>query len=178
MKYKIKDIGKTITGTTPSTKNKNYYCSKDVMFVSPTDIKNQRYIKQTDKHVSFIAFADFQTRHLHKNDIIIDCIGSDMGDVGIISQDCMTNQQINAITQIDKNKVLPLYLYYLLSTKKGYFHLIGSNGSTMPIISKSLFDELEFSVHNIDLQQHIVDIIQTLFAIYLLLYLQVLCSRP
>ena len=159
MKYKIKDIGKTITGTTPSTKNKNYYCSKDVMFVSPTDIKNQRYIKQTDKHISFIAFADFQTRHLHKNDIIIDCIGSDMGDVGIISQDCMTNQQINAITQIDKSKVLPLYLYYLLSTKKGYFHLIGSNGSTMPIISKSLFDELEFSVHNIDLQQHIVDTI-------------------
>lgn len=159
MKYKIKDFGKIITGTTPSTKNKEYYNESKYMFVGPTDLKGVRLIMSSEKYISECAMNDFSNRQLNKDDIVVDCIGSDMGDVAVITQKCMTNQQINAITNINNNIVLPLYLYYLLSTKKSFFHLIGSNGSTMPIISKSLFENIEFDIHELPIQQHIVDTI-------------------
>ena len=159
MKYKIKDFGKIITGTTPSTKNKDYYNESKYMFIGPTDLKGVRLIVSSEKHISECAMSDFSNRELNKNDIVVDCIGSDMGDVAVITKKCMSNQQINAITNINNNIVLPLYLYYLLSTKKSFFHLIGSNGSTMPIISKSLFENIEFDIHELPIQQHIVDTI-------------------
>ena len=159
MKYKIKDFGKIITGTTPSTKNKDYYNESKYMFIGPTDLKGVRHIVSSEKHISECALSDYSNRELNKNDIVVDCIGSDMGDVAVITKKCMSNQQINAITNINYNIVLPIYLYYLLSTKKSFFHLIGSNGSTMPIISKSLFENIEFDIHELSIQQHIVDTI-------------------
>ncbi|MBQ8749281.1 MAG: restriction endonuclease subunit S [Clostridia bacterium] len=157
---KIHDIGRTITGTTPSTKEPLNYNSKDIMFIGPSDIKNNRYITDTEKYISTFAFNNLPTRQLSKNSIVIDCIGSDMGNVAITTANCVTNQQINAITNLEDKNVL--YFYYLFSTKKHYFHQIGMNGSTMPIISKSLFDDIEILIHDDNEQQHIVNILGSL----------------
>ena len=159
MKYLIKEIGIVITGTTPSTKNKLNYNSNDYMFITPGDLKSQRYLKTSINHISNVAYNTEQTRHLNCNDIVIDCIGADMGNVGVITKECISNQQINAITNINDNIVLSLYLYYLLSTKKKYLHTIGNNGATMPIINKSMFENIELSIDDLTTQQHIVDTI-------------------
>ena len=156
--YKIKDIGTVVTGYTPKTTEIKNYISKDYMFISPTDLKQNRFIIRTSKYISSFAFNNSKSRILKKGDIVIDCIGSDMGNVGVINDECISNQQINAITKIDNSKVLNLYLYYLLSTKKDFLHQIGMNGSTMPIISKSLFEDIELQIHELNIQQHIVNI--------------------
>ena len=98
---KIRDIGRTITGTTPSTKEPENYNSKDIMFIGPSDIKNNRYICKTEKYISSFAFNNLPTRQLSKNSLVIDCIGSDMGNVAVTTASCITNQQINAITDIN-----------------------------------------------------------------------------
>lgn len=156
-KYKISELGHTITGTTPQTADYRNYSNDDYLFISPTDIKFQRYITKTEKHISNFAFNNLQLRQMSFNDIVIDCIGSDMGNVAIINEPCISNQQINAITNINQKEFSSLYLYYLFCTMKSYFHQIGMNGSTMPIISKSLFDEIEISIHDFPEQQHIVN---------------------
>lgn len=156
--YKIKDLGSVTTGYTPKTSEPLNYCSDDYMFISPADLKKSRYIKTTIKYISLYAFNNSKNRILKHGDIVVDCIGSDMGNVGIVYSECISNQQINAITKIDNNKIINLYLYYLLSTKKSYFHQIGMNGSTMPIISKSLFEDIDVNIHDINEQQHIVNI--------------------
>lgn len=155
MKYKISDLGVTITGTTPSTKNKEYY-SEDFLFVGPSDLNCQRFINKTEKHVSNKAYNDYKYRFLNKNDIAVSCIGT-LGYVAIASQPCLTNQQINSITKINTSIVKPLYLYYKLCTLKKYFNTIGGNGTTLPIINKSLFDSIEIEIHNLQQQQHIVN---------------------
>ena len=156
----INNFSKVVTGTTPSTKNNKYYSSDDYMFISPEDLKNNRYIQHSKRYISYYAYDDYKSRFIPENSIVIDCIGSDMGNVAITSKTSLTNQQINAITNINTNIVKPLYLYYLLSTYKNFFHSIGSNGSTMPIISKSLFENINVDIkHNLTEQQHIVDII-------------------
>ena len=130
------------------------------MFICPPDIKNIRYINKSNKYISSVAFNDFKSIQLSPNTIVIDCIGADLGNVSLTIQDCITNQQINAITEINTNVVYPLYLYYYFSTMKEYFHLIGQNGSTMPIINKSLFENIQITIHDLIEQQHIVNIVR------------------
>lgn len=159
--FKIKEIGRVITGKTPSTKNEMFYNSNDFQFICPPDIKNTRYVKNTNKYISTDAFKQSRNIQIQSDSIVIDCIGADLGNVALTSLLCITNQQINSITNIDINKALPLYLYYLFSTKKKYFHLIGQNGSTMPIINKSMFEKIEIQIHELNQQQHIVDTVRT-----------------
>ena len=160
--YKIKDIGKVVTGKTPPTKIEEYYTKADYMFVCPPDIKNKRYIHYSEKYISHLAFDNFKTIHINVDSIVIDCIGADLGNVSIVGKKCISNQQINAITKINNEIAIPLYLYYYFLNKKDYFHLIGQNGSTMPIINKSLFENIEIYIHSIEEQQHIVNTISFL----------------
>lgn len=159
-KYKIKDIGRVITGKTPSTKENRYYNANDFMFICPADIKNVRLLNKSNKYISLVAFTNFKSIQLNPNTIVIDCIGADLGNVSLTQTKCMTNQQINSITEINTGIAYPMYLYYYFSTKKEYFHLIGQNGSTMPIINKSMFENIEIIIHSLFEQQHIVNIVR------------------
>lgn len=161
-KVKLGEIGKIITGCTPSTKKSEYYESNDYMFVGPSDIKNVMYVVSSEKHISQKANEDYKTRFISENSIVVDCIGSDMGNVAIVKDNCLTNQQINAITNIDVNKFNIRYVYYVLSTMKNYFHLIGTNGSTMPILNKSMFENIEIEVPDIEIQNIIATILSKL----------------
>ena len=159
MKYKLKEIGKIVTGCTPKTKNEKYYTSKDYLFIGPIDLKCYKYVRKSEKHVSNIAYNDYSSRFIDSNSIMIDCIGSDMGNVALSTNKVLTNQQINSITEIDKNKFNVDYIYYVLSTMKDYFHQIGTNGSTMPIINKSMFEEIEIEIPDKHIQDKVVSIL-------------------
>lgn len=159
MKYKLKDIGTIITGTTPKTKNKDYYNSKDFLFVGPTDLKIGKYLRESEKYVSLKAYNDYSSRFIGKNSLMIDCIGSDMGNVSLSVDKVLTNQQINSITDINGNNFNVEFLYYLFSTMKKYFHQIGTNGSTMPIINKTMFEEIEVEIPNKVIQDKIAYIL-------------------
>lgn len=159
---KLKDIGEIVTGCTPSTKNHEYYCEADYMFVGPSDIKNVMYVVSSEKNISKKAFNDYKNRFINENSIVVDCIGSDMGNVAIVTRKCLTNQQINAITNIDESKFNVKYIYYVLSTMKKYFHLIGTNGSTMPILNKTMFENIEIEVPKMENQNKIANILSAL----------------
>lgn len=159
MKYKLKDIGTIITGTTPKTKNKDYYNRKDFLFVGPTDLKIGKYVRESEKYVSLKAYNDYSSRFIGKNSLMIDCIGSDMGNVSLSVDKVLTNQQINSITDINENNFNIEFLYYLFSTMKKYFHQIGTNGSTMPIINKTMFEEIEVEIPNKVIQDKIAYIL-------------------
>lgn len=158
-KYKLKQIGTIITGCTPATKERDFYSSSDFLFVGPSDIKTSKYIYKTDKNISFEAYAKYKTRFIPKNSIMVDCIGSDMGNVAIASKECLTNQQINSICIIDNENFNFEYIYYVLSTMKSHFHTIGFNGSTMPIINKSLFENIEIKLPPKKVQDRIVNVL-------------------
>lgn len=99
---KLGEIGKIITGCTPSTKKSEYYVDNKYMFVGPSDIKKVMYVVSSEKNISEKAFEDYKNRFIEENSIVVDCIGSDMGNVAIVKSKCLTNQQINAITNIDE----------------------------------------------------------------------------
>ena len=159
---KLGEIGKIITGCTPSTKKSEYYADNKYMFVGPSNIKKVMYVVSSEKNISEKAFEDYKNRFIEENSIVVDCIGSDMGNVAIVKSKCLTNQQINAISNIDEECYNIKYIYYVLSTMKKYFHLIGTNGSTMPILNKTMFENIEVEIPKIEIQNKIAKILSKL----------------
>ena len=138
-KTKLKDLGKIVTGKTPSSKINEPFSSQGVLFVTPRDMKGQRWIVQTERYLNDDGLKAIKNSFIPKGSIAVSCIGSDMGKANIIKADAVTNQQINSII-VDKSKHDPLFIYYSLSLMQEYFKSIAS-GSATPILNKNDFSE-------------------------------------
>lgn len=143
-KTKLKDLGKIVTGKTPSSKINEPFSSQGVLFVTPRDMKGQRWIVQTERYLSDDGLKAIKNSFIPKGSIAVSCIGSDMGKANIIKSDAVTNQQINSII-VDKSKHDPLFIYYSLSLMQEYFKSIAS-GSATPILNKNDFSECEIDI--------------------------------
>lgn len=159
--YSIKVLGKIVTGSTPSTKNELNYSSNDYSFVKPSDISQSQisYIDETECYVSEYAFQN--SRILPSGAVLVTCIGI-IGKVGIVVNDCICNQQINAI--IPNEKVNNKFLAYSIFSKKEMLALI-ANAPVVPIINKNDFSNIKLSVPPLQTQQQIVEELDCLTSI-------------
>ena len=160
---KLKDIGKIVTGKTPSTKQpENFSENNDkYLFVTPRDMKdNCKYIKNTERYLTSFVEDKFKSQIIEKDSVCISCIGSDMGKVYMINRPGITNQQINSITNI-KDICNPHWLYYYFSDKKEYLKGI-AGGSTMPILNKSTFENIEIELPDRTIQDKIVKVVNSI----------------
>lgn len=149
---KIRELGKVVTGNTPASKNPEYF-GKVTPFVTPTDFKNfGKLIISANRFLSNEGKLAMKSRLLPRYSIVVTCIGSDMGKVAMNSVECITNQQINSI--IPNQEHLKDYLYYDLVYKYDYLRNIATGGSTMPIINKSRFEEIEVLVPTSDILEN------------------------
>ncbi|MDU9350496.1 MULTISPECIES: restriction endonuclease subunit S [Staphylococcus] len=157
-KYKIKDIGEVVTGFTPSKKEKDLY-GFTFPFITPSDITNSKYVNPK-RFLSEKAISKKEKKVCSKSSVGVSCIGSDLGKAFFIQKISFTNQQINTITNIKKN-FDPEYIYYKIKTLRNYFHRI-ADGSTMPIINKSKFENLSLDIPSLKNQKKISNILSVL----------------
>jgi type I restriction enzyme, S subunit len=149
-------LGKVITGKTPSTKNKDYW-GDGIFFITPTDFKNyKKYAFNSERSLSILGKESSKRIVLPKETILVTCIGSDMGKVVIAQNECISNQQINAL--IIDNDYLQEYVYQYLKHIYPHLRQIAMGGSTMPIINKSAFENIEIILPPIDLLKKFQDI--------------------
>jgi len=151
---RIKDIGRTITGKTPSTKNKSFW-HNEILFITPFDIRESKYVSDTERKISN-NWPEINRYLLPKNSITVVCIGSTIGKVAITSKESVTNQQINSV--ICGENITPNYLYYSLLLKTNYIKSY-SGVAAVPIINKSLFENLSIALPSIDEQNNIVNVL-------------------
>ena len=159
MLVKLKDIGKVVTGKTPSTKDPLNFIS-EVPFVTTVDLNNGFNMTHTERFISNKGFNSIFNNTISGISVLVNCIGSDMGNVGITNMTCATNQQINAITNI-KGFCNPYYLYYCLILKKDYMRTIAGE-TAVPILSKSVFENIEIDLPSKDIQDKIVSILSNI----------------
>lgn len=86
--YKVNDLGKIVTGNTPSTSQSDYY-GQDHLWATPVDLGNGKYIEYTQTMLSTKGFR--QTRNIPKDSVLIVCIGSTIGKVGSNILPCNTS---------------------------------------------------------------------------------------
>ena len=165
-KVLIKDIGKVITGNTPSKTNSEFYSSKDIGFVKPDIIADSGIssINFTNEYISEKARS--KARIVEKDTVFVTCIGT-IGKVGIAEgREYAFNQQINAI-EVNEKAISRYLAYNLLSNKKRLVSI--ANAPVVPIINKTQFENFEILIdENIDSQKKIVNILDKVSQIILL----------
>lgn len=149
----IKDIGRILTGNTPSTSDAGNYNSNDILFVKPSDISDSGITKLTTAENYISNHARKKARIAPKGSVITTCIGI-IGKTAILEKECAFNQQINAIIP-DETLVLSPYLAYAIYAQKKYMQG-KANAAVVPIINKTDFGEIQIVLHDLSTQKGII----------------------
>lgn len=151
----IEFLGTVVTGNTPSTNDSTNY-GDEYMFVSPGDLGESKYINKTEKMLSKKGFNS--CRKLEKGAILVTCIGSTIGKIGIANHRMTTNQQINSIIVNDVYNNEFIY-YSLIFNFPKYMNFIGKQA--VPILNKSQFEKLKLKCPSFSEQTKIADFLST-----------------
>lgn len=98
-------------GGTPKTTIKDYYGNK-YLWVTITDMKKSKYIMETNKMLSDSGVQNSNVKLLPKGTVLLS-FKLTIGKVAIAGKDLYTNEAIAGLIP-KSNKVLPMYLYYIL----------------------------------------------------------------
>ncbi|EGQ5281285.1 restriction endonuclease subunit S [Enterobacter hormaechei] len=161
-KYTIADVSKkVITGKTPPGTLDKYF-GGEVLFVTPTDMGDNKYIELTQRTLSDEGEAKLAKQKFECG-IVVSCIGWQMGKAAIVRNTAVTNQQINTI--IPNGDLIDVdFLYYTLSEKRTEIFNLGATATRTPILKKSLFERIEFHAPKLEQQKKIGNILSSLDA--------------
>lgn len=162
---KIKDIGTILTGRTPSTSDPNNYSAREICFVKPSDLLEEKITTIEDTEFYISQKARTQSVCVPENSVLVTCIGI-VGKIGITTKEMAFNQQINAIIP-NSGLVSYKYLAYLLSAKRKYLSEL-ANAPVVPILNKTNFGNITLSLHPLSEQKEIaerLDKVQELIAL-------------
>ena len=138
-----------ITGSTPPTSKTEYYDNGEFLWASPADLGNVKDVISTKTKLSQQGFD--KCRKIPAHSILVTCIGSTIGKMGMATTEMATNQQINSIIPIDCN---PDYVYYSIQSRfPKYITSIATQA--VPILSKSVFESLDSYKTSIEEQNKI-----------------------
>ena len=145
--HTISEIGIVVTGNTPPTNNAENYIG-DKLFCAPGDLGQCKYISKTEKQISEAALN--KSRKIPKGSVLVTCIGSTIGKLGIANEEMLTNQQINSI--IVHGTYCNEFVYYALEYNFPRF-LSHVGKQAVPILSKGQFEELSLLLPSIEEQR-------------------------
>lgn len=154
-KKKLGEIGKIITGSTPKTAIKEYY-NGEYLFVTPGDIKDNRFISDTERKVTKKGLKE--GRIIQRNSIVFVCIGS-IGNVAQVTSDCITNQQINSIVPNKENN--SGFIYYLMAYHSPRIKTLSAI-QVLPIINKTTFQDIILHLPTLPEQKKIANFLSSI----------------
>ena len=132
--FKIKNLGKVTTGSTPSSKKENMF-GGDIPFITPVDLESGQ-----DKYGRYVTQEGAKnSRIVRAGSTLVCCIGATIGKVDKAIVDSCFNQQINAIEWDESiNDIFGLYLFRQIAP------LIRNKAShtTLPILNKGNFENI------------------------------------
>ena len=148
---RLKDIGRTETGTTPSKSHPEYF-GNYIPFLSPANILGSKIISETQGLSSIgIEFG----RVVPKNSILQVCIGGSIGKCAIVNKPATFNQRINSITPYLCNVE---FVHIVLQSE--YFRLAimdKATGTATPIINRGNWETLLFPLPPLKEQLRIIE---------------------
>ncbi|MGV7107490.1 restriction endonuclease subunit S [Flavobacterium sp. U410] len=145
---KLGEIGEIVTGSTPPTNDESYY-GGEYLFVSPADIQTNRYVNKSKTTLTLKGFG--KGRKIKKGSSLFVCIGSTIGKVAQAWEDCVTNQQINAIVSLEHNAD---FVFSLLEFSSKKIKLLSAE-QAVPIINKTTFSNIQINIPSLSEQAKI-----------------------
>jgi len=102
--FKIGELGKIVTGKTPSTKKPEYFTGR-YPFITIPDMGSSVFVSETVRTLSEAGAKVMKSCRLPKNSVMMSCIAT-IGKCGITTKDSFTNQQINSVIWTAKSSGL------------------------------------------------------------------------
>ncbi len=154
-------IGHSQTGTTPPTHDNNNY-GNFIPFVQPADINLAGQINCRGKQLSEKGLHN--GRLIHKDSILMVCIGGSIGKSAVNHRDVSCNQQINAISPLGKMNSFFIQQVFQSPYFQGSVWDRASGGTT-PIVNKSKWESIPIPIPPLPEQQAIVAKVEKLLTI-------------
>lgn len=151
IKYLINSIQ---TGTTPTTKNEEYF-DGEIQWFTPGDFVGNGELIESSRKISNLAIKDNEAKMFPENTIAIVGIGATVGKVAKMGTEGSFNQQVTGLV-VDKGKLYSDYLYYWLDTNKEAIKKI-ANYTTLPIINNEFIKNYKCYVPNLNEQIQIAN---------------------
>lgn len=152
----IKDLGRVVTGRTPSSSNPAHF-GNSYPFITPSDISLDNRHIETERYVSEEGKESLERILLPKGAVCFVCIGATIGKICVTSRPSFTNQQINSVV-VDESKHDSRFAFYALSLQGGNAKAL-AGGAATPIINKSAFSDIEIEVPDLPTQRKIAGIL-------------------
>lgn len=149
---KLKEIGRIMTGNTPSKSVSEYYNNNFIEWIKTDNIeKNQLYATEAKQYLS--ERGANCGRVVNKGSLLVACIAGSLDSIG---KACVTdrrvafNQQINAIVPYGNIDIL--FLFHLVARMKGIIQERASTGMKH-ILTKSVMEDIAVPLPPLPLQQ-------------------------
>ncbi|WP_317913574.1 restriction endonuclease subunit S [Carnobacterium maltaromaticum] len=149
---KIEDLGKVISGGTPSTKNKNYW-GGDIPWITPKDLSNHSsmFISKGERAITEEGLKNSSAYVVPAGTVLFSS-RAPIGYLAIATENVTTNQGFKNIVVNESND--NLFIYYLLKNNIKFIES-HANGSTFKEISANVFKKLEFDIPSVGVQKKI-----------------------
>ena len=147
------------SGGTPSRKHPEYY-EGSIPWIKTGEL-NDGYINETEEHITEDAIQHSSAKIFPVNTVAVAMYGATIGKVGILGVEAATNQAC-ACGIVDETTDFK-YLFYYLRSQKDAFIKKGKGGA-QPNISQTVIKSHPIPLPPLEIQQRIVDHIESLFA--------------
>ena len=150
------DVGSFIGGGTPSTIDQNYW-NGDILWLTPTEIKGGM-VTDSIRKITKLGLENSSAKLLPIGAILITTRAT-IGDVGIASKPCTTNQGFQSlVVNIDQSNLF--WYYWIIANKQELIRC--ASGSTFPEISKNEIKQIIALSPSFQEQQKIADTLSSL----------------
>lgn len=156
---KVKDLLSVETGTTPSTKQREYWDKGKINWITPSDLSklNGIGIKSSERKITEKALKENNLNLLPKNSILIST-RAPVGYVTILEEEATFNQGCKGLIKKETQKIFSkFFCYYLLNNSQKLQNL--SSGSTFKELSKDRLENLYLPLPSLSEQKRIAEIL-------------------
>lgn len=152
---RLSDAIELIGGGTPKTSVPEYW-DGNIPWLSVKDFNNDnRYVYETEKHISKAGLEYSSTKMLQRDDIIISARGT-VGKIAMIPFPMAFNQSCYGIR--GKDGINQTFLYYLVRNSVSKLKKI-THGSVFDTITRDTFDNITVSIPDIVTQNKIAEML-------------------
>lgn len=155
-KLKLGDICKIVTGSTPKTSIAEYW-DGNINWITPVELTEDTYIvNDSQRKITNRAIEETGLKSFPKGTVILTS-RAPIGKVAIAGKEMYCNQGFKNL--ICSSKINNKYLYWYLKGHTEYLNSLG-RGATFKEISKTIVENIEIPVPDLDTQKNCVDVLE------------------